>query len=121
MEISGSFTLQPLYSRELTRCTRSIEGCVGPRTQKCYGEKSLALADNRSHIPRSPISKSNHYNYEVYCGDAAQMRINYTQCEICGCHSSVDEDSSCVGCDTVAATGWRISLTASFGYGILSD
>lgn len=57
----------------------------------------------------------------MYCGDVAQMRINDMQCEICGCHSSVDQDSSCVGCDAVAANGWRSSLAASLGYRILKD
>jgi len=94
---------------------------VGPGTQKCYGGKSLAPAGNRSQIPQLPISKSNYYTDEVYCGDVAQMRINDKQCEISGyCHSSVDQDSSCVGCDAVAATGCRSLLAASLVYGTLS-
>jgi len=93
----------------------------GPGTQKCYGGKSLPPAGNRCQIPLLPTSKSNHYTDEVYCGDVAQIRINDKQCEICGCcHSSVDQDSSCVGCDAVAATGCRSLKTASLSYGILS-
>jgi hypothetical protein len=105
MKVSDSFTLQSLYSREWTRSTHSIEYCVGHRTQKCYGDKSLAPPKNRPQIPRSPISQSIHCTDEVYCGDVAQGRINDMQCEICGSHSSVDQNSSCVGCDVVAATG----------------
>jgi hypothetical protein len=110
MKVSGSFTLQPLYSGEWTQSTHSIEYCVGPRTQKHYGDKSLAPPKNRPQIPRSPISQFNHYTDEVYCGDVGQRRINDMQWEICGCHSSVDQYSSCVGCDVVAASGKRHQL-----------
>ena len=55
---------------------------MGPRTQKRYGEKSLTSAENRSQIPRSPISQSNHYTGLVYCGDVSQIRINYIICSV---------------------------------------